>query len=56
VYLINKTSQAKNVKINISHHSIKAVKQSWELVGTSADDTSPLWRKQRLAIMATYNQ
>jgi hypothetical protein len=45
VYLVNKTGNTNNIKINISHHSIKTVKQLWELVGKNADDTKPLWRK-----------
>jgi hypothetical protein len=45
VYIINKSDVLKEVKIDIQRYSVKAIAQSWELVGRGPEDTKPVWRR-----------
>jgi alpha-L-arabinofuranosidase len=45
LYIINKSDKVKEVKIDIQRYSIKAIAQSWELVGRGPEDTKPVWRR-----------
>jgi hypothetical protein len=45
LYIINKSDEVKEVKIDIQRYSIKTIAQKRELVGKGIEDTQPVWRR-----------
>ncbi len=45
VYLMNTSSDTKEIILKIQGYRMKSVSQGWELVGTGPDDTEPLWKQ-----------
>ncbi len=45
VYLMNTSDKPKEILLKIKGHTLKSIKQAWELTGNGPEDTKPVWKE-----------